>query len=529
MMKPDLDLDDSNILERLDQTTARIRAELVRLNQKRKAKRFRGGEGLDDVVISMSQHSLLNETPQASQEDSEEFMEPEPTTYSKRPLTDPGLSERTKRDRVRACREYLHNIAEEQECTIYQLIGYILHLEAWPQKRDVSKIGMDFFDGKLGGDCEEAKEFSLMEGLWFRERLGLNKVQYSELRIRLLDYRVDLPPYYALSEHASKMVPTPIIYKHGIRTDLEESLRMTLKERLMTLDKDIGTEITFSYDYGMDGSGRQAEYARALKEGFSTEQLMTCCFGIRQIKVNDNEIWSASVAGGANSPLQVRPLALFPAKESDEVLRDYMAILEPEVDNLKENGLVIELPDGRIIEAKIDEAAMKYLDGKMIATLLQLRGGFCTVCTATIDEAHNLINIEAGFDINSIERRSVESIREIAEKLYDEDTGTIRTSSGDYKTRQGVTGVPMTKLDLTKQLPVCHAKIKCFEWIIELILRLNSHKKWLERRRLSDDERTAYRREEELLQSAIKERLGIKIKDPNNMTRGNAFAERRAV
>ena len=50
--------------------------------------------------------------------------------------------------------------------------------------------------------------------------------------------------------------------------------------------------------------------------------------------------------------------------------------------------------------------------------------------------------------------------------------------TGDYAKRQGVCGVPVTETDLTKNIPVCHSKIRSFEWIVELVVRYLSHQKW---------------------------------------------------
>ena len=41
-----------------------------------------------------------------------------------------------------------------------------------------------------------------------------------------------------------------------------------------------------------------------------------------------------------------------------------------------------------------------------------------------------------------------------------------------------MTGKNITQTDITHQLPVLHAKIRCFEWIVQLLTRLNTSRKW---------------------------------------------------
>ena len=117
---------------------------------------------------------------------------------------------------------------------------------------------------------------------------------------------------------------------------------------------------------------------------------------------------------------------------------------------------------------------LSMTDGKMITTLLQLGGAYCTMCTKSVEECQKLETIEAGFMIE----RSVESLKELALSLMDPDTGDVMKKRSDYATRQGVCGQPLTEMDLTKNIPICHSKIRSFEFCMELLTRQNSHRKW---------------------------------------------------
>ena len=96
------------------------------------------------------------------------------------------------------------------------------------------------------------------------------------------------------------------------------------------------------------------------------------------------------------------------------------------------------------------------------------------MCTRDLLSCHKPDVINNGFVID----RTVESVRDLALSLTDIDTGKIVKKKGDYSTRQGVCDLPITESDLTKNIPVCHSKIRMFEWFIELLVRNLSHKKW---------------------------------------------------
>ena len=94
-------------------------------------------------------------------------------------------------------------------------------------------------------------------------------------------------------------------------------------------------------------------------------------------------------------------------------------------------------------------------NGKMVTTFLQLGGAYCTMCTKEQRECQELEVIEKDFTID----RSIESVRDLALSLADPDTGDIPKTKLDYKKRQGICDLPITHSDLTKNIPVCHAKI----------------------------------------------------------------------
>jgi hypothetical protein len=439
--------------------------------------------------------------------------------YKKRPITDPNLSSDTRRRRVKEMRAEFEKWCQTLGCSTVQLCGLFIHLDSYTEQRATSRIGWSLFTGA----SVEPQSVSVVRALWIMERLGLSKAKYTELRLHLSDL-IHLPAEYLVLKETRKMRPELSIYRHGVRASLSECLSLTLIDHLTVAEKcqDLGPNICFSYVYGQDGSGCHQDYALMSKTTYSTKQIFSVCFALLSItKPDGSVIWSAA-ARGHNSPTNDRPLALFPEKECDELLREFNPTLDIEVKNVR-SGLTLTLPSGRIINARVLRDAMTMLDGKMIVRLLQLGGAYCTMCTRSLPDCHDPAIIAEGFEID----RSVESIKELALVHVDPDTGCILTAPRDYDTRQGITGIPITEADVTKTLPVCHMKIQTFDFIVNrLMVKQNSTQKWhcsAKPVRYSAAERESEERAWNRLKIDIKDALGIKIKDPNDMIKGNSF------
>ena len=96
--------------------------------------------------------------------------------------------------------------------------------------------------------------------------------------------------------------------------------------------------------------------------------------------------WSSKVAG-ANKPQNTRPLALFPAKESTELLEEFIPIVEAEFDEVKAQGVKLEV-HGVETEASCVKCHMSMIDGKMVTNLLNCGGSFCTMCIKSQEDRH---------------------------------------------------------------------------------------------------------------------------------------------
>jgi hypothetical protein len=182
---------------------------------------------------------------------------------------------------------------------------------------------------------------------------------------------------------------------------------LTLIEILSEVDfSTLGSNILFSFNYGMDGSGQHSDYSQLSKAHFSTKQVMNVCFALVNISLPDGKsIWNASKRGH-NCPQNIRLLALFPSKESDELLRTFVPTLDDEIKSIKTTGLQLKLPSGKTILAEIEKESMSMCDGKMIVQLLQLGGSYCTMCHFSQNQCHEKAIIQAGFKITRTVKKS---------------------------------------------------------------------------------------------------------------------------
>ena len=158
----------------------------------------------------------------------------------------------------------------------------------------------------------------------------------------------------------------------------------------------------------------------------------------------------------------------------------------------------------------------------MVSNLLNCLGAYCTMCVKSQSECQDPEVIKAGFVIE----RDVQGIKELALSLTDPETGEVVRKRADYSTRQGVCGQPVTESDLTKTIPVCHSKIRSFEWIIDFLVRALSHKKWKTASNdviYSKEEKEDYKAKREMVKEGVYNNLAINIGNPGDMVTGKSF------
>ena len=342
-------------------------------------------------------------------------------------------------------------------------------------------------------------------------------------------YRIWIPTSNMVREENQKYRPQLTEYKNGVLGSLVQCISLTLQERLQVLDlsalDSASLRVSFSCTWGLDGSGDHSDYNQLSKSDYSTKQVMSVCFSITEVKVVDSTgqevIWSSSVAG-ANKPQHTRPLALFPEKESSDLMKDLVPRVESDVKMIKEEGVVVQGGDETALTATCKQCKLSMIDGKMATTLLHLEGAYCTMCSRSQDDCQRESVILAGFTID----RSVESISQLALSLSNPDTGEIVKRKADYEKRAGICGQPITEQDLTKIIPVCHSKIRSFEWLMELAIRALSHQKWstvTNRVVYTKEDNEHYKTARERVKEVMKSKLAVNIGNPGDMITGASF------
>ena len=199
-------------------------------------------------------------------------------------------------------------------------------------------------------------------------------------------------------------------------------------------------------------------------------------------------------------------------------------MLETEVKDVKQEGVKLQV-DGGEVEAMCEKVTMSMIDGKMVTNLLNCGGAYCTMCTKSQEESQKVETIEDGFLID----RTLEGIRDLALSLANpSNPEEIRKRKGDYETRQGVCGLPITETDVTINIRVCHSKIRIFEWVTDLVVRNDSHKKWRTNTngvKYTDDEKETFKAKREEIKELVYQNLAINIGNPGDMVTGKAFVK----
>ena len=252
-------------------------------------------------------------------------------------------------------REVFQTWAMEEGVSESALLGYLLYLENWNVDKDLSATAWKIF---MGEKMNSSPVVSLEESIWLIEKSGMSQAVYLELRLRFKD-RIYFQPVQHIRAENQLHRPALVEYKHGVKAPLLQCLSLTLTERLQQMDLsglDGSTlQICFKMGWGLDGSGEHKDYHQLSKVSFSTKQVMSVCFAIREVSVSDAGnsapvVWTSKVAG-SNKPQNTRPLALFPAKEDVNLLKEFIPIIEAEVKGVERDGVPVEVTEeGRCSE-----------------------------------------------------------------------------------------------------------------------------------------------------------------------------------
>ena len=215
---------------------------------------------------------------------------------------------------------------------------------------------------------------------------------YLDIRLRFID-RLILPAVNHVNSENWRHRPSLTEYRNGVRAPLYECLSLT--ERLQSVDlSSLGriSQVNFDFTWGLDGSGEHSNYNQLSKVHYTTKQVMSVCFSVKKIAIEDRSgkrvTWSSSTEG-TNKPQNVRPLLLFPEKETKELLQDIVPKVEKEITQIKKESVKITMKEDVEVVASCDNGNLSMADGKMVNVLLQQGGSYCTMCSKSDGDCHN--------------------------------------------------------------------------------------------------------------------------------------------
>ena len=263
------------------------------------------------------------------------------------------MAQRSRRRRVEDKRELLEKWAEEEEVSVTVLLGYLIYLDNWNGgQRSLASLGWKMFQEEAVMGMPVA---SLEEATWLMERSGMSQAVYLEMRLRFRN-RMYFPPVMHVRAENQHHRPLLQVYRHGVKAPLLQCLSLTLTDRVQHMDLSSinpdNIQIEFTMGWGLDGSGEHSNYHQLTKVSYTTKQVVSVCFAIREVTVSDGTggsvTWSSTLAG-ANRPQNTRPLAIFPSKESKELLQEFVPIVDAEVKKLETEGVKVEVRGAEVM------------------------------------------------------------------------------------------------------------------------------------------------------------------------------------
>ena len=118
----------------------------------------------------------------------------------------------------------------------------------------------------------------------------ISQAVWLEYRLRFQD-RIVLPTVNKVRGENQKHRPELTEYEHGVLASLETCLSLTITERLQYIDLSGVNEeesyVTFKFTWGLDGSGDHSNYHQLSKIGYTTKQVMSVCFALREVTIKD--------------------------------------------------------------------------------------------------------------------------------------------------------------------------------------------------------------------------------------------------
>ena len=382
----------------------------------------------------------------------------------------------------------------EEEFTVTNLLGYLLHKENYVTNRKVAEIGhrllnnqpleetstnptteidIDKMDAVLMiHDLELSKEGARkMKRYWPGGKFPGTTTTH-ETRKQL---RPEIKSLSSFEENPNtELSGSAVSYKQLIK-DTTASVFDVIHHRDPAL---LQTFSSFSMVFkdGADGAGSQSVMRKAAMFNTPEHVYQHAIVPLRMEGVSSNgdstEIWRNDAP---NSALWCRPQALIRAKEDRSLLEYDFTYAEKEQEKLCKEPVMITSsrnPDlaGLVTMHIVD--SMKDL--KLKKTLSGCGGAACLLCMSKKGDWMKEECVNKGF--------MMERTREVASEIYAE---IVRNEEVGVKMkpdeRKGVTQEPITKSDQV-HITVTHSLINCTNWFLKLLARLEcEYYTWVEK------------------------------------------------
>ena len=353
------------------------------------------------------------------------------------------------------------------------------------------------------GNCRIPAELSMDEAVFLKSSWIKTQRNWKEFRLFLKD-KIKLPTDEEISKYTDSLTPKFIKFQNGYRINLVDAIKYrmerlpddvssilmffihllnlnpTLLQVMQKMDKSEGDGNVFETEvsFGLDGCGSHSRYNG--QDGIDTGNLIFSGFSFIRMTKNGKDVHTQENMASADN---CSPLYLIDGKETRELLRSMMNIMEEEGKYFEKHPIFLEY-NGKTFEVWV-KLALTQLDGKC-KKLLQGRGSaFCLLCSTSRKDAHDIQKIKEGFpmDINTKDlNERFNTIKAAMESETDpekEQVGEYRldTVQFSFEERLQLIHKPCVQhFQVSNCLPPLHCRMRSFAFISDIMKRFDAQK-----------------------------------------------------
>ena len=388
------------------------------------------------------------------------------------------LSDRQKRRRADHIYQQLNEWASEENVKIEKIIAYLGYRSCWSQHNP--KLANIFKQICLGENPEEKKEVPMEKAIYLKEAALIGKRMYTNFRL-LLKEHVIFPPYDKVAASIHQTLPKIVSFREGIRCDVMEVATNTLSRLPLNVVSKISSmmqaypevPLVARFSCGLDGSGGHSIYnsKQYMKSSMAMSNYIVVGMCLNSLRLDDNtktKVYSVAKTCSFNNE---RPIAIYPGKEDRESLKDILSLLDIGIYQGATDFTLIDFGTFKcnfIVEIKLDQ-----IDTKTIKAATGLTGAYCTSCTVSSTQAHDVEGIRNGFKINRTLREVEDLFNELC--VLDVDGNEhISKNVADYNKRKGVCMKPITRYEMFSNITVLHSYLNSLSFFQRILYCINS-------------------------------------------------------